>query len=214
MTATETVVLVHGLWVHGMAMALMRRRVAGYGYRVFSYSYPSMRLTLAENAERLGRYCRGIDARAIHLVGHSLGGLIILRALEQVSGYTPGRVVLTGTPYVECYTARCLARLPGGRTALGRSMPEWLQAPRPAYGDRHPIGVIAGTLPLGLGRFVAPDLPTPNDGVVNLEETRLPGMRDHIALNVCHSGMLVSRSVVHQICAFLRDGVFEHRDEG
>ena len=36
----ETVVLVHGLWVHGVAMALMRRRIARFGYRALSYSYP------------------------------------------------------------------------------------------------------------------------------------------------------------------------------
>jgi hypothetical protein len=39
-------------------------------------------------------------------------------------------------------------------------------------------------------------------------------MRDHIVLNVSHSGMLMSRAVAHQICAFLREGVFTHRDEG
>ncbi|KPK13684.1 MAG: acetyltransferase/hydrolase, partial [Betaproteobacteria bacterium SG8_41] len=37
----ETVVLVHGLWVHGLVMELMRRRVARAGYRAHAYSYPS-----------------------------------------------------------------------------------------------------------------------------------------------------------------------------
>ena len=59
---TETVILVHGLWVHGIAMELMRRRVARCGFRALAYSYPSMRLTLAENAERLARFCRDVAA--------------------------------------------------------------------------------------------------------------------------------------------------------
>jgi len=51
--------------------------------------------------------------------------------------------------------------------------------------------------------------------VGSVEETRLPGMRDHIVLNVSHSGMLVSRAVAHQISTFLHDGTFEHaRAEG
>lgn len=208
----ETVVLVHGLWVYGIAMELMRRRIARCGYHVLSYSYPSMRLTLAENVERLIRYCRGIAAPRLHFVGHSLGGFVILRALESAAELAPGRVVLAGTPYAGCYAARRLARFPGGGAALGRSMPQWLETAHPAPDGRREIGVIAGTLPIGLGRIVAPDLPAPNDGVVSVAETRLPAMRDHVALNVSHSEMLVSRAVAHQICVFLRNGAFEHRD--
>ena len=45
-------VLVHGLWVHGAVMALMKRRIARAGYRVFSYSYPPLRLSLPEHRPR------------------------------------------------------------------------------------------------------------------------------------------------------------------
>ena len=207
----ETVVLVHGLWVHGFAMELMRRRIARRGYRALAYSYPSMRLSFAENAERLARFCRGLEAPRVSIVGHSLGGLIVLGVLERGPGFTPGRVVLTGAPVSESFAARRLARLPGGRAALGRSLPDWLEAERPALDRRVEIGVIAGQQPFGLGRLVAPDLPAPSDGVVSVAETRLPVMRDHIVLNVSHSGMLVSRQVAHQICEFLRNGAFEHQ---
>ena len=206
--ATEAVVLVHGLWVPGIAMGLMRRRIERGGYRALVYSYPSVRLTLTENAERLGRFCRAIAAARLHLVGHSLGGLIVLRMLERHADLPPGRVVLLGTPFTECYAARRLARLPGGRAALGRSIPEWLDSGRPELDDRHDIGVIAGRLPLGLGCLIAPDLPGPSDGVVSVAETRVPGMRDHAVLAVSHSGMLVSGAVARQVCAYLRNGAF------
>jgi hypothetical protein len=74
------------------------------------------------------------------------------------------------------------------------------------------VGVIAGSRPFGLGRIVVPGLPAPSDGVVSAAETRLPAMRDHIVLNVSHSGMLISRAVMRQICAFLRDGAFERQE--
>ncbi len=213
-TGQDTVVLVHGLWVHGIVMELMRRRVSRHGYRALAYSYPSVRLTLAENAERFARYCRELAAPRLHFVGHSLGGLIVLRMLERAAGLEPGRIVLIGTPVAGSLAAQRLARLPGGRTALGRGMAEWLDSVRPVAGGGRDIGVIAGKLPLGLGRIVAPDLPEPSDGAVSLAETRLPAMRDHIVLNVSHSGMLISRAVAHQICAFLRDGAFEHTSDG
>lgn len=212
-SAPETVVLVHGLWVHGAVMALMQRRIARAGYRVLNYSYPTLRLTLTENAQRLARYCRDITAPRLHFVGHSLGGIILLRMLE-LEGGAPGRVVLAGVPSTGSYAAHRFSRLPGGRAALGRSMTEWVAAGRCDPGDRSEIGVLAGSLPLGLGCMVAPDLPRPSDGVVSVAETDVPGMRDRIVLRVSHSGMLVSKAVVRQVCAFLRDGAFAHEGRG
>lgn len=212
--SVDTVVLVHGLWVHGIAMGLMRRRIERCGFRALAYSYPSLRLTLTQNAERLARYCRGLAAPQLHFVGHSLGGLIVLRMLERAAGLQTGRIVLLGAPVAGSLAARRLARLPGGRAALGRSMAEGLAAARSFADGGRDIGVIAGRLPIGIGRVVAPDLPEPSDGAISVSETRLPGARDSIVLDVSHFGMLLSRAVAHQICAFIRDGAFEHaRDE-
>jgi len=204
------VVLVHGLWVHGIAMALLRRRLERGGYRVFAYSYPTTRLTFAENVARLARYCREVGALRSHFIGHSLGGLIVLRMVGERADVVAGRVILAGTPVAGSHAARRLARLPGGRAVLGRSMVEWMEPGQRIDANGCEIGVIAGRMPVGAGRIVAPDLPTPHDGAVSVEETRLPAMKDHIVLNVSHSGMLVSRAVAHQIDEFLRHGVFEH----
>ena len=206
----DTVVLVHGLWVHGIAMELMRRRVARAGYHGLAYSYPSMRLTLTENADRFVRYLRELTASRLHLVGHSLGGLIVLRTLELANSLAPGRIVLAGTPFGGSFAARRLEHFRGGRTALGRSLPEWLASAHTRPAPEREIGVIAGSSPFGLGRLIVPDVPRPSDGVVSVEETQLPGMRDHIVLPVSHSGMLLSRVVARQVCAFLRDGAFAH----
>jgi hypothetical protein len=92
-------------------------------------------------------------------------------------------------------------------------MQRWLNPMHLPPATAREFGVIAGSRPLGIGRVVAPDLPAPSDGVISVEETRVPGMRDHIVLNVNHSGMLVSRAVAHQICVFLRNGAFEHASD-
>jgi hypothetical protein len=92
-------------------------------------------------------------------------------------------------------------------------MMEWTEPGRRIVAGGCDIGVIAGRMPVGAGRIVAPDLPAPHDGAVSVDETRLPAMCDHIVLNVSHSGMLVSRAVAHQICAFLRDGAFDKAKE-
>ena len=206
----DAVVLVHGLWVHGAVMLLLKRRIARTGYRVLSYSYPTLRLSLTENAHRLAGYCRGIGANRMHFLGHSLGGLIVLRMLEVDGRVPPGRIVLAGMPFARSYAAHHFCRLPGARAALGRSIAEWLAAERGEPHGGREIGVIAGSLPLGLGRMVAPGLPRPSDGVVSVAETEVPGMRDRVVLPVSHSGMLFSSAVARQVCAFLREGAFLH----
>ena len=116
----EAVVLVHGLWVHGAVMLLLQRRIARAGYRVLAYSYPTVKLSLTENAQRLARYCRDIAAPRLHFVGHSLGGLIVLRMLELEGGLPPGRVVLAGMPFTGSFAAHRLlppARRTGGAGA-------------------------------------------------------------------------------------------------
>lgn len=207
MSAQDVVILVHGLWVHGVVMTPLRYRIARSGYRAESYSYPSMRLTLTENAERLAQFCRTLGAAKLHFVGHSLGGLVVLCMLERAPELNAGRIVFAGVPFCDSFAAQRLARLPGGRAALGRSIPEWLAGEKTGWW-RHDIGVIAGSIPIGIGRLVAPDLPKPNDGVVCVAETSLPGMRGHIVLRVNHTGMLLSAAVARQVCAFLRNGAF------
>jgi pimeloyl-ACP methyl ester carboxylesterase len=209
----ETVIIVHGLWLHGAVMALMARRIARHGYRVRTYSYPTMRLTLTQNAERLAHFAESIGGK-VHFVGHSMGGLVALEAARRVASAARGRVVMIAPPYVDCFAARSLARWPGGLAILGRSIGEWISGPRCSSPGNCEIGVIAGTGGIGLGRLVARGLPKPHDGVVSLPETRVPGMCDHLVLGVSHTAMIVSRSVVHQTCAFLQRGQFERAAGG
>jgi len=191
-------------------MEYHRRHLARAGFDVISYSYPSVRLSLAENADDLAQFARDLAAPCIHWVGHSLGGIVILCALTRAPQLPPGRVVLAGTPYRGSRAAEILERQAFGAPLLGHSVREWLAAPKPAdFGGRE-IGVIAGSIGVGLGRVVAPGLPQPNDGTVAVEETMVPGARDNIVLPITHTGMLASRAVARQIEAFLRDGYFEH----
>ena len=209
MHGAEPVIVVHGLWVHGLVMGWLARRIARCGFDARTYSYPSLRLTLTENAERLAQYCATLAAPRVHIVAHSMGGLVALKMLEAAHGVRCARLVLIGTPYADSHAARRLARLPGGNALLGRSIAEWLARPRPVLNSTTAVGVIAGTRGIGLGRLVAPDLQRPHDGVVAFDETAVPGMTRRIALHVSHTEMLWSRAVARQCCAFLRDGQFE-----
>lgn len=208
MTTAEPVIIIHGLWMHGLIMRWLARRIAQDGFVTQTYSYPTMRLTLSENAERFARYCSNLAAPRIHIVAHSMGGLVALKMLEKHRELRCGRLILIGTPYSGSFAAQRLAQFPGGSRLLGRSIGEWLREPRPVPDGIAETGIIAGTRGYGLGRLIAPDLPQPHDGVVTLAETAVPGVTQRIQLRAGHSGMLVSREVARQCCAFLRNGRF------
>lgn len=201
-----TVVLVHGLWMKGAVLALQRLRIARRGFHARTFSYPSMRSSLAENAAQLEQFVAAMPASTIHLIGHSLGGLVILELLSRCTEPRIGRVVLLGTPCEGCHAARTLGSSAIGASLLGRCMPT--ESSSFAAGVRE-VGVISGTRSFGLGRLIR-DVPQPNDGVVAVAETLLPGMRDQISLAVAHSQMLISAEVAKQACAFLRQGRFLH----
>jgi pimeloyl-ACP methyl ester carboxylesterase len=206
----EAVMLVHGLWLHGLAMKLIRRRLEARGYAVHAPSYRSVGCTLDENAADVVRHIRRVRCRKLHLVGHSMGGLVALTAARAMQAEARGRIVLIGTPFADSYSGRQLERLPGGRLLLGKCMAQWLHGSRGELPRDFDIGVIAGSGGIGMGRIIARALPKPNDGVIAVHETRVPGMRDHITLRVSHTQMLVSREIVRQTCSFMEHGCFDH----
>ena len=209
----EKVVLIHGLWASGWIMTLLGRNLRRCGFDTVIFSYPSMRDSLSQNALSLSRFVSGIAATRIHLVGHSLGGLLALQMLSEHSEPRIGRVILMGSPYHASYAAMKLARIAPGRWLIGSSMRQWLMRREGGASiQHHEIGSIAGRMSVGIGKLLG-GLPAPNDGVVNVEETRLPIASDWIVININHAGMLFSRKVVCQVCAFLRQGYFLHSRE-
>lgn len=205
-SSRATVVLVHGLWMHGIVFALHRRWFEAAGYRVETFSYPSVRRGLADNARALARCVAAIGGEPIHLVGHSQGGLVILAMLAQGRDARIGRVVLLGTPVAGSHCARVLRKIPLLRWITGRVLGQWMAAPG-VIPEGVEVGMLAGTRSFGAG-VIFPGLGRPNDGVVSVAETRIEGLRDHIALRLGHSAMLVSRACHRAVRSFLETGRF------
>lgn len=203
------ILFVHGLWMHGCVFALHRKRAAQLGWQSHVYSYPTLHGTLDDAADGLARFMTQLGVGPLHLVGHSLGGCIVLHMLGRCGPTGVGRVVLLGSPSCDSFAARQILRVPVLRRAIGRVLPQWLvHAPRKAD-PAVEIGVIAGNRPYGIGRVV-PNLPKPNDGMVTVDETRWPGARDHIVLSITHMQMLWSPDCLAQTLRFLTTGTFDH----
>jgi pimeloyl-ACP methyl ester carboxylesterase len=203
-----TVVLVHGLWMPAASMRLLAHRLSRHGFATQAFSYPSVRDDPHANARRLLAFVREPDTGQLHLVGHSLGGRVILEALAQRPLLPPGRVVLLGTPVEASRVARGLARSRAGRWMLGASRHSLLRRALEAPEGRD-LGVVAGTLSFGFGRWLTSRLPHPNDGTVSAAETVVPGMKSQLLLPVSHTGLLFSRRVARAVALFINSGSFE-----
>ncbi len=205
------VVYVHGLWMRGSEAALLRWRLRRrYGYDWYTFRYDSVRTPMAQIAAALGERIGRIDAPRVHLLGHSLGGLVILRCLERYRPPQPGRALFLGTPAAGSRAARRLGRWRLGRRLLGRAIAEELLVDRerrwPSSAGRA-LGIIAGPLPRGLGRLLL-EFGETNDGTVAVAETSLEGAAQSCRLAVSHMGMLYSARVAHQTGSFLEHGRF------
>jgi pimeloyl-ACP methyl ester carboxylesterase len=210
---STVIVYVHGLWQRGAEALWLRRRLArDLAADVRAFSYPSVAADATANARALADYLSAIRADVLHLVGHSLGGLVIVKLFEEhaqaLAQLPPGRIVLLGSPLRGSRTARNLARLPFGKKIMGLAVGEELMVPRERrWRQNRDLGVIAGDLGVGLGRLVG-RLGGASDGTILLEETQIEGATDRVVLRVSHTGMLFSAAVARAAAAFLSTGRF------
>ena len=208
MANKDRVVLVHGLWMNGLEMSLLGRRLGACGFECHRFHYSSVGLTPARSAMELDRFLRRLGSGITHLVAHSLGGIVLLHLFDRFPRQQPGRLVMLGTPVCGSGVARRLARLGVLKKTLGRSTEAGLLGDVPCWSAERELGIIAGTQALGLGRVVG-GLGQPSDGTVAVAETRLRGVTAHLLLPVSHSGLLFSGRTARATCRFLRTGSFE-----
>ncbi|MCW8891680.1 MAG: alpha/beta hydrolase [Sedimenticola sp.] len=201
------VLLLHGIWMTGFEMGRLKSRLSREGFEVDFFRYPSLTGTPAENAERLDRYIRQKNYRCLHLVAHSLGGLVLLNLFDRFPRQPPGRVVLLGSPVQGSVVARRLVGRPWTRPLIGRAAVQGLVDGAPSWQGGRPLGVIAGTSGLGVGRLLG-GLSGASDGTVLVSETTVDRGADTRLHRVGHMGLLFSSRVAIDVAAFLRTGAF------
>lgn len=208
--SAEPVVLVHGIWMTGVELLPLAARLRHAGFAPSIFRYASVRGDLDSSAGQLAAWVKRLDSPRCHIVAHSLGGLIAWRAMHRfLHPDCVGRIVALGTPFRSGRTAQWLAARPATQWTLGRTMgPLIQQGTNCHWQSPTEVGVIAGTRPFGIGRILG-TLHVPNDGVVALDETELPGARAHIAFPTYHAGLLLSSRVGELTTQFLREGRFD-----
>lgn len=201
------VLLLHGLYTRPCIMRYLGWRLAQSGFGVHYWGYASVRHSLSQHSRQLAQQIETLKQRhgRLHLVGHSLGGLLIRQWVAEYGQHFDGRCVTLGTPHQGSTVARQVhRRAPGLLGAVYASALDGAVPPWPAACE---WGSVAGSRNRGLGRCLRVPLPQ-SDGTVAVAETMAAGCRDHLVLPVGHTSMLFDRKVAQQVAHFLQYGCF------
>jgi pimeloyl-ACP methyl ester carboxylesterase len=215
----DCVILLHGLARTSDSMLPLSDALRAQHYAVVNVDYPSRHFPIADLAEQAIppalAQCRQTAAPKIHFVTHSLGGIVLRQYLQQHTIPELHRVVMLAPPNKGSQIVDKLKPIPVfgwingpagnelGTTA--KSLPNTLGK------VDFELGVIAGTTSVNL--LLSLYLPNPDDGKVSLENTKIDGMRDFIALPVSHPYIMKDKDTIVQILHFLAQGYFLHTPE-
>jgi hypothetical protein len=128
--------------------------------------------------------------------------------LETYDDTPPGRIVCLASPMQGSCAVDGFARWPFARAALGAAICDEVLSSKARHWDgRRDVGIIAGSLSIGLGRLFA-EFHEPSDGTLLVSETKLEGAKEHIVMPVSHTGIVFSAEATAQIAKFLKEGKF------
>lgn len=190
----------------GFELQLLGYRIRKCGFAVRTFHYSSLRMSPAENAAVLNDFIISLDTEVVHLVAHSLGGIVITHLFDQFPQQPPGKVLMLGTPLRGSATAAALDRYHLANFTLGRSKEGGLLGDRPGWHGGRELAMIAGDRGLGIGQLIFRKLPQPNDGMVALEETSTAEVTQHKRVPYSHVGLVLSKRVGNAVCSYLKTG--------
>lgn len=216
------VLLFHGLGRSSRSMRPLERALRAAGFAPTNVDYPSRCHTVPELVERV--VAPEIDAlrdgeRPLHVVTHSLGGVLI-RAYAATHPLPPGsRAVMLAPPHggsevadllggVWPFDAACGPTL--GQLGTGdASVPRGMGAIRGVE-----AGVIAGSVNVyPFGRAFRHGSGSgdraPHDGLVSVESARADGVADFVVVRRGHGLIMRAPEAIRQTLSFLETGRFE-----
>lgn len=212
MLIAEHVILIHGLARTASSMGRIESRLLEESYNVVNIDYPSREFEIPQ----LARYVRQKieentqDSKRIHIVTHSMGGIIVRQIQNTEPIHNLGRVVMLSPPNQGSEIVDKLSHLslfkkingPAG-TQLGTNKNSFVRGLGPVNFD---LGIITGC------RTVNPILslmiPGKDDGKVSTNSAQVAGMRDYLVVPSSHTFIMRNSHAIEEVIYFLEHSRF------
>jgi pimeloyl-ACP methyl ester carboxylesterase len=195
----EVVVLVHGLGANGqLLMWRLARQLRRAQYGTVIWTYPSFLRPIQKHGEKLGERLAELDAdqvvTRIHLVTHSMGGIVARCAIGHRRPAKLGRFVMMAPPNKGSALATfcgpalrwCFPAI-DQLSARPKSFVNCLPEPQDVE-----IGIVDASIDLLVGKG----------------KTYLPCQRDHIVLPATHTLLAFQTRLADEVLHFLATGYF------
>lgn len=201
----ETVILIHGLWRSVLAMEPMAKHLHAEGYNTVNIAYPSFTKPMDYILDMVENEVRGyLEKGTVHIVTHSLGGIITREILPKLPHDNLGRIVMLAPPNQGSEIIDWLGKYPMLRRTLG---PAGLKLgtdkiTAPHLPDNIDTAVIMGNN--SLIPFFQKLMPTANDGIVSVERGKVKGMNEFHVLDADHTFIASDLRVMDMTLDYLR----------
>ncbi len=194
----EVVVLTHGFLANRWLLIVLARRLRTLGWQTSVWGYPSLMPSVLTHgkrfAERLAELQAASSVKRIHVVAHSMGGIVTRAALSERMPAKFGRLVMLAPPNRGSFVATATAGLMG---SVLRPVAELTTHPESLVNRlEEPTGIEIGVIAAG------------RDQLVSLDCTRLTVPHSHTVINCMHSSLLFRRDAATLTARFLEHGDF------
>ncbi len=216
----ECVVLLHGMGRTLHSMDDMQEALVEAGFHTVNFSYPST----TKNIESIAKgyfplafdQCLQFAPKVVHFVTHSLGGIVLRKAVKDNRPPKLGRVVMLSPPNHGSAVVDTIGDWwfyewlngPAGQqlSTASDSVPNQLGP------VDYPVGIITGDRHAFFDSWFSSVIPGEDDGKVSVEGAKLEGMSNFLVVHQSHPYIMNADNVQRETIHFLKHGKFSNQE--